>query len=103
MLDGDGPWHAPDAYAFGVIMWEILTLRRPWAGLPTVEVWARVQAGERPQLGTLELSRAAQAPFGYIRLMHDMWAQRPQDRPTFKAALGRLQQLMSRVRSLNSV
>ena len=83
--------------------WEVLTLRRPWAGLPTVEVWARVLEGERPPIGTLELTRAAQAPRGYLALMNDMWAQRAADRPTFREALGRLKGMMVHVRSSSSV
>ena len=39
-------WHAPDSYAFGVVLWEVCTLRRPWAGvLAAHQIWLRVEKG----------------------------------------------------------
>ena len=82
-------WHAPDAYAFGVILWEVLTLRVPWA--PETfphRIWRRVQAGERPELAAADLEGA---PEGYAALMRELWAQDPVVRPTFAEALRRLE------------
>ena len=82
--------HSPDAYAFGIIMWEVLTLCEPWTGLALEEVFARVQSGKRPRV-TAAVEQ--NAPPAYVELMRDMWQQDAAQRPTFKAALGRLRPL----------
>ena len=83
----ENEWHAGDAYAFAVILCELLTLRRPWAGLSVDQLWRKVLAGERPEVRDAE---EAAAPPGYAALMRALWAQRPGGRPTFRDALARL-------------
>ena len=81
-------WHAPDAYAAGIILWEILTLKTPWGDCTSIsDIWCRVQRGERPPVSDAE---AAAAPKGYVTLMQELWAQDPVARPTFAEALRRL-------------
>ena len=69
---------------------EVLTLCEPWAGLALEEVFARVQSGERPRVTSAD---ERHAPAAYLELMRDMWQQDAAQRPTFKAALGRLRPL----------
>ena len=38
-----------DTYAFGILMWELFTNRKPWEGKTFEEVSAAVRNGERPQ------------------------------------------------------
>ena len=80
-------WHAADAYAFGVVLWGCLTLRRPWAGLAAKPMWRRVARGERPAVGAAE---AAAAREGYVALLRELWAQDPAERPAFAETLARL-------------
>ena len=84
-------WHAPDAYAFGVICCELLTLQAPWKGLRSIEeIWRRVQSGERPSFTPGE---AAAAPEGFVALMQELWDQDPLVRPSFAETLRRLRAL----------
>ena len=81
-------WYAPDAYAFAVICWEVLTLRSPWAGVGFAHViFKKVQQGERPEI-TLEDEEGA--PPGFVTFIRELWAQDPLERPTFDASVRRL-------------
>ncbi|KAK1568780.1 hypothetical protein Q3G72_028627 [Acer saccharum] len=69
-----------DIFSFGVIMWELYTLNRPWEGvLPERVVYA--VANERSRLEIPE------GPLG--RLISDCWAD-PQERPSCEEILSRL-------------
>lgn len=67
-----------DVYAFGVLMYEIVSHRAPWAGVHSRKVFGRVFEGERP---SLEIDHAALP--GWVELMESCWAQDPDDRPEF--------------------
>ena len=84
-------WHAPDSYAFGVVLWELLTLEQPWEGMGANEMWLRVQRGERPALTAADVDGA---PEGYVALMRELWHQDPVARPTFAEALQRLRVML---------
>ena len=87
-------WHAPDAFAFGVVLWECLTLRSPWKSVRSIrDMWTRVQRGERPAVTADE---EASAPEGYVALMRELWAQDPVARPTFAEAWRRLKAIRAR-------
>ena len=83
-------WHAPDAYAMGIILHEVLTLSPPWKGLSRRDMWARVQHGVRPPIS--EADEAA-APTGYVALMKELWAHDPRVRPMFSETLTRLKRI----------
>ena len=93
-------WHAPDAYAYGVIMWEVLTLRIPWSehggfGMRSFKkMWTKVRRGERPKVHKDEVRRA---PEKFMHLLNRMWAQNPVARPTFDEALRHLQGMLDRL------
>ena len=86
---GLGTWYSPDAYAFGILAWEVLTLRPPWAGCVMAnQIWLRVRQGERPEVTEAD---EASAPVGYVELVRELWAQNPVERPTFAETLQRLE------------
>ena len=94
-----GIWHAPDAYAFGIVLWEVLTLSDPWFHTVNTtreavrDMWAGVQRGWRP---VVPEAAVAAAPDGFVPLMRELWAQDPVARPTFAEALTRLRGMLQK-------
>ncbi|CAN0011266.1 unnamed protein product, partial [Scytosiphon promiscuus] len=73
---------AADAYAFGMVAWEVLTGVQPWEGLLPEEVSRRVRQGERPPLSFEAISLEDFDNFGdLVRLL---WAQDPNARPALQ-------------------
>ncbi|KAM7276654.1 hypothetical protein ACFE04_018520 [Oxalis oulophora] len=69
-----------DIFSFGVIMWELCTLSRPWLGVPPERVvYAVAHEGSRLDL--------PEGPLG--KLISDCWAE-PQERPSCQEILCRL-------------
>ena len=84
-------WHAPDAYAFACIMWEVFTLRPLWGGKNSLEIWTAVQRGERPAVRAAEVTAAPQEfAQAYVRLMTACWAQNPTERPQMDVVVHQL-------------
>jgi len=71
--------NASESYAFGIILWQILTRGEPFEGLSEEEIFAQASAGARPPIP------------GYIPeilavLIRQLWSQEPKDRPSFEQA-----------------
>lgn len=64
-----------DIYAYGVILWEILSGKKPYIGLESREIAKRTQAGRTGEEITTEI------PAVYASLIKRCWAQEPIDRP----------------------
>ncbi|KAG2441469.1 hypothetical protein HXX76_003091 [Chlamydomonas incerta] len=68
-----------DCYSFGVLLWELVALRRPWDGSTMMAVAVRVTIkGERPPLEAL---REAGAPPKLVRLVSQCFEADPFRRP----------------------
>jgi serine/threonine protein kinase len=65
-----------EIYSFGMIMWELMTGRRPfWDHDHDAELIIKISDGFRPPIFT-------NAPKGYVELMQECWHSDPKKRPT---------------------
>ena len=77
-------------YAFGVLLWEMLTGKRPWAGLLQMQVIFAVTIRRR-RLAFPAGAREAHPRF--VALTEDCMAPEAERRPSFDAVLGRLREV----------
>ncbi|NXT54616.1 ROS1 kinase, partial [Pluvianellus socialis] len=76
-----------DVWAFGVLVWETLTLgQQPYPGFSNTEVLCHVQSGGR-------LESPNNCPDDLRDLMARCWAQEPHNRPTFSCIQDKLQEI----------
>lgn len=70
---------ASDAFAFGVVAFELFTRKKPWQGLRKEDVVGRVLAGERLSFGQCKI------PADLQKLVEQRcWAAHPEQRPSLK-------------------
>ncbi|KAL4458293.1 hypothetical protein ABPG75_013158 [Micractinium tetrahymenae] len=108
VLHGQRATAASDVYAFGLVMFEVLTWQLPWRNMHPYQIRRSVLDGSRPQVPPQE---ALPGPDGdafmhlaaYIQLMKDCWAQNPLRRPSFNEVVARLQLLMDLPSPLDSL
>ncbi|XP_040997394.1 probable serine/threonine-protein kinase SIS8 isoform X1 [Juglans microcarpa x Juglans regia] len=84
-----------DVYSFGVILWELSTLRIPWKGLNPMQVVGAVGFQNR----RLEIQDEVDPAVAEI--IHDCWQTDPQLRPSFAQLYSRLCHLQRLVVSTN--
>jgi serine/threonine protein kinase len=77
ILQGQKYTKASDIYSFGMIMWELMTGRRPfWDQSHNSDLIIEICDGLRPPIVTNNV------PEGYIELMKECWHSDPDERPT---------------------
>ena len=70
-----------DVYSFGIVMWEILAREPPFADYPPHKIiYNVINYKERPPLHKINSECPDQLKF----IMKACWAQKPEDRPSFK-------------------
>ncbi|THV04680.1 kinase-like protein, partial [Dendrothele bispora CBS 962.96] len=80
------PSFASDAYAFGVVLWEILTCRMPYEHLATDQsVMLHVSQGLRPCFRCITDDPGEVG--NLIEIMEDLWSTLPQSRPSVNSEL----------------
>ena len=91
-----------DTYAFGIVLYEILTHQAPWKALTDQgnvhDVFRSVVAGK--QL-LVPASRRAAMP-AWCKLMDSCWHMEPARRPSFEAALNDLRLELSLIKKQHS-
>lgn len=71
-----------DVYSFGIVVWEILTQKKPYAGLNMMTIIIQVAAGMRPSLHDVSAEWPEEA-HQMVDLMKLCWDQDPKKRPCF--------------------
>lgn len=76
---------ACDVYAFAIIVFEIMTLEKPFSDINSYVLMNKIAEGARPEFNK-------QIPESYKDLIERCWAENPKDRPTFSDILIELKQ-----------
>ena len=74
-----------DVYSYGIVMYEVVSRKVPWAGNDGAQIIAAVMAGRRPS------PTPPNTPRTLIELMEECWAHDTAMRPTFTGAVEALQ------------
>lgn len=80
-----------DVYSFGVILWELATLRKPWGGMNSMQVVGAVGFQNR----RLDIPKEVDPVVAQI--ITDCWESEPNKRPSFAQLLLPLRQLQKLV------
>lgn len=78
LFNGEQYTNAVDVYAYGVLLYQLLTLKIPFDGkITTIALGKKICSGERPEIPDT-------CPPFYAEIIQKCWEQDPQDRPTFE-------------------
>ena len=86
-------------WAFGTVLWELMTWRAPFEGANPYQIINIVQAA--PRGSGLEVPGPEQLPAGplgeygpYVELVEACWERNPRLRPTFEGVVSRLRAIL---------
>jgi len=107
LLTGDSASSMSDVFAFGVVLWELLTWQLPWAKDNPWSIVHIVGNGGRLQIPTRwDLPGPDTVHFAglddYVSLLQRCWAQNPFDRPSFNEIIIELRALQETVPAITS-
>ncbi|XP_043852780.1 LOW QUALITY PROTEIN: ankyrin repeat and protein kinase domain-containing protein 1 [Dromiciops gliroides] len=71
-----------DVYSFGIVIWEILTQKKPYSGFNMMTIIIRVASGTRPSLQPISDEWPGEGQ-QMVDLMKRCWDQDPKKRPCF--------------------
>ncbi len=80
VIRGEKYGEAADIYSFGIIMWEVLTRKQPYAGRNFMGVTLDVLEGRRPQI-------PSDCPVEFKKLMKKCWHGQAEKRPKMEDIL----------------
>nr|XP_019943566.1 PREDICTED: ankyrin repeat and protein kinase domain-containing protein 1 [Paralichthys olivaceus] len=78
----DPPGTKFDVYSFGIVMWEILTQQKPYAGCSVTKVLLQVSHGKRPCMEMIPEEKPCECD-PMISIMQTCWDQDHRKRPLF--------------------
>lgn len=99
VMQGERATKASDTFAYGTMMWEMLTWQLPWGNgnpwqiVSLVIGGGRLEVPPRDQLPGVDTQSFAGLD-AYAALMRRCWSQFPLDRPTFEAIIQELRALL---------
>ncbi|KAL4423315.1 hypothetical protein ABPG77_006110 [Micractinium sp. CCAP 211/92] len=98
VMRGQRATKAADVFAFGVVMWEVLTWQVPWTNVGPWQLVNLLVSGSRLEIPPLEQLPGSDTPQfagldAYVALMRRCWAQDPAERPTFEQVIPELRAL----------
>ncbi|XP_059563896.1 ankyrin repeat and protein kinase domain-containing protein 1 isoform X1 [Myotis daubentonii] len=73
-----------DVYSFGIVIWDVLTQKKPYSGLNMMNIIIGVATGMRPSLQSVSDEWPGEAQ-QMVDLMKRCWDQDPKKRPCFSA------------------
>ncbi|KAJ8391271.1 hypothetical protein AAFF_G00095380 [Aldrovandia affinis] len=80
--NSDPPGPKYDVYSFSIVMWEILTQKKPYPGANMMTVLMRVSSGIRPSVEKIPDDKPQECA-AMINIMQRCWQQESSDRPPF--------------------
>eukprot|EP00940_MAST-03C_sp_MAST-3C-sp2_P003224 g3224.t1 len=99
----EDPLYSPgvDIYSFGLLMFEVAFLRRPWDGMDDKNIVDAVRKGDRPSFRQKEISECMNENFAdtvsscYVAIMKRCWDHNPRVRVPINTISNRVSDLMS--------
>ncbi|ELR22090.1 protein kinase domain containing protein [Acanthamoeba castellanii str. Neff] len=87
---------ATDAFSFGVLLWEMMVKKRPWAGVEPVQIITSVVGNTR-----LRIPKDCDPIFAQIMKM--CWRQNPAQRPSFEKLVDMLSSYYKKLHKLHDI
>ncbi|CAN2388262.1 Ankyrin repeat and protein kinase domain-containing protein 1 [Pristimantis euphronides] len=87
-----------DVYSYSIVIWELLSQKKPFVGVSMMTVIVKVAAGHRPPLEDISENRPLECQ-QMIDLMKRCWHQDPNKRPSFSDIIVESHMLLSLVQS----